>query len=250
MKIVAQNFAKKSDFYNRNSDIQQVAASTIAKKVLPYIKKDDIGVDLGSGTGYVNQSLKHDKLIELDFAFDMLEKSSANLKICADFSNLPFLNESLDFVVSSFALQWSYDFEEVFLQVYNSLKKGGVFAFAIPCFESLEELKIVNEKSGCNFEIVNLVKFQEILEFLQKTGFTKIEHERIFVKKEYLNAIDVFKKIKQIGASSPKINKNFISRKKIKKINDFFFEKYDNVTKWDINYFICQKKNLNYVWSD
>ncbi len=242
-KIISQNFGAASNYYNDNADIQKYCAKILCDFSQKYLTQTrGFSLDLGSGTGFVAKNLETQKIIELDLSVDMLKKSQNKYKISADISRLPFKNkENFDVIYSSFSLQWLDDYEELFKQIHKILKKDGIFAFCIPTFESLQEIKNANEFSATDFYILDLPNENYIVDKLEKSGLKKLEVKTEIISKEYRNAADCLKKIKKIGANFSLRNKNFISKKQLQKFNDFFLQKHQNITNWNIKYFVYKK---------
>ncbi|MFA5050144.1 MAG: class I SAM-dependent methyltransferase [Candidatus Micrarchaeia archaeon] len=96
--------------------------------------------DLGCGTGHglkiALQKFKNCRAVGIDSSGKMIEKCEKNLQkfknkmlLCADFTNVSFPKEEYDAVISAVAIHniLHTQKEKLFQDVFNSLKKGGVF---------------------------------------------------------------------------------------------------------------------------
>jgi len=80
-------------------------------------------LDLGSGTGLLSKFLHH-KLISLDLSYNMLTKFDGT-KVQADMSNIPFKENSFDFVLSFSSLMNSDNIENTLKEIRRITKKDG-----------------------------------------------------------------------------------------------------------------------------
>jgi SAM-dependent methyltransferase len=111
-------------------------------------------------------------IFETDLASDMLKQWSnrpSNIfPIQADIENLPFEKNSFDIIISSFSLQWIFDFEKNFSHFFSLLKPNGIFAFCLPTDETLQELK-----SAKIFPINDFPHSENLRLILKKCGFVE-----------------------------------------------------------------------------
>jgi malonyl-CoA O-methyltransferase len=111
-------------------------------------------LDLGAGFGDFSQLLKK-RFPKADiFTVDLVEnrvrfvrkKQSTWFKrhphfICADVEELPFADNSFDFIFSNLTLPWCRDLPKVFLQAQKILKPEGLFLFSTLGPDTLKELR-------------------------------------------------------------------------------------------------------------
>ena len=109
-------------------------------------------LDLGAGTGVATAALskrfKKAQIFALDFALPMLlqtRKRGSWLRrprcICGDMEQLPLADQSVDFIYSNAALQWSNDLEGTFREFCRVLKPGGLLMFSTFGPDTLHELR-------------------------------------------------------------------------------------------------------------
>lgn len=107
----------------------------------------EAGLDLGCGTGFFLPALAErcSELTGLDLAPGMLAQaalrgSGARL-LCGDAEQLPFADETFDWVFSSLALQWCERPAQAFAELHRVLKPGGRLLFSTLLAESLWQLR-------------------------------------------------------------------------------------------------------------
>ncbi|MFC1726861.1 class I SAM-dependent methyltransferase, partial [candidate division KSB1 bacterium] len=116
---------------------------------------------------------KHSGLESSDFFF---KRGVYFERVQADMSELPFCNESFDFVFFNNVIHHSSHIEKVISQTYQILKKGGKIVFvgepSYGIFSKKEEFgKEEREKYNIN---ENIYPFPMYRKFLKKSGFKKI----------------------------------------------------------------------------
>ncbi len=79
-----------------------------------------VAINLGSGQD------KYDGFINIDLGV------YSSVHIVADLKNVPFVNDSVELVVSNSVLEHIYDYEPVIDEVFRILKKGGHFYLSVP----------------------------------------------------------------------------------------------------------------------
>jgi ubiquinone/menaquinone biosynthesis C-methylase UbiE len=210
--LIAKNFSLGAKTYDEAAQVQLASAEELVALILPYLKKDVQILDLGSGTSFIAKQLAAYEITEVDISAEMLnswhERPSNVTAIQADFENLPFVKNSFDLIISSFALQWISDFEKNFSQFFELLRPNGIFAFCLPTNGSLEEIQDFN-----------------INEFLvQKT-----------IQQKFQNNREALKFLKRIGANSPTKTKLPLKSSTYKNLGD--------ALSWNISYFIYAKND-------
>lgn len=134
------SFNRFAQRYDQLAHLQRAVAARLAAQVTP----TGLGIDLGSGTGFVGQSLPEGQWIEVDRSPDMLACSVHTDRVVADAQALPFADESFDWGVSSLAMQWMRDAQD-FLRV---LRRGARYQVAIVVAGSLPQLHRARQVAG------------------------------------------------------------------------------------------------------
>lgn len=210
---IRQSFASASVTYDCVAKLQATAGLTLLQSVSK-VNKSDVVLDLGCGTGFLSQSLKANgvsvpgHIIALDIAMPMLTLARKKLGdshakyVCADAEHLPFVNHSVDLVVSNFALQWCENLAGALGEVKRILKPGGHFIFTIFGENTLCELKTA-WRSVDDYEHVNsFVDGQRLTKLLVDSGFTitKLTNENYM--SVYQSVWDLMAELKQLGAQT------------------------------------------------
>ncbi len=165
--LVKLSFSRFAENYNREAYIQEKAS----KDLIEFGKENirGLGLDLGSGTGYISKNLKGFDcyLINLDISREMLKQSKIGtfLLIQGDIENLPFKNNSFDFVLSSFSLHWT-NLNKSFKEINRILKEDSHFIFNIPIKGSLEFINFLLKSEKFKF-----LSKEDVLLLLEKYNF-------------------------------------------------------------------------------
>jgi malonyl-CoA O-methyltransferase len=159
-------------------------------------------VDLGCGTGVASAELKKKypraQVIGLDSSRGMLnqlQRRSGLLRplkaVCADFSELPLAERSVDLVYSNLAFQWCANPIARFAEIRRILRPGGMLLFSSLGPGSLRELDAA--WSGID-ETAGLTGFTDILDLgdaLMAAGFQEpvMDAERITLSYPHIAAL-------------------------------------------------------------
>lgn len=133
---IQKMFNSISKEYDRNNNIISLGfhnkIKTASLKLLEIVSKSSV-LDLFCGTGdIVKHLLKEGKELQItgvDFSAKMLEIASHNYPqanfIEADCSNMPFSNNTFDYITMSFGLRNAHNREAVIKECHRVLKPGG-----------------------------------------------------------------------------------------------------------------------------
>lgn len=243
--LTKNNFSNNVSSYIDNANIQKYCSEKLINLIVEY--KNDLSnyniLDLGCGTGFISTHLQQKfnnnyNLFQLDLSLEMLKFNDSTNKICGDFNYLPFANNSLDLIISSFALQWCEDFNKILQNLKLILKPNGILAIALPTSESFKNL------ANCPFQINKMPNYLEIIEKLNHNNFSLISQNNKNYFENFNNSIDAIKSFKKIGANNlftNKVGKTFHDLKNFYLINYNFNLSFK--LDWVISYFIY----LNHV---
>lgn len=190
------------------------------------IKKGEIVLDLGSGTGFdcflaSRQVGIEGKVIGVDMTPQMIEKANYNREKgnfsnvefkFGEIENLPIDNENIDVIISNCVINLSPDKKKVFNEAFRVLKKGGRIAISdiISKKEMPKEIKMdLEAHSAC---ISGASSLEEVETMLKNAGFIKIKIEPKSESKKFIQ--DWSKKYDSenyiisasITAEKPKVN--------------------------------------------
>lgn len=243
------NFSKAASSYNKNATAQRESAKTLfdlIEELYPSVKSfiDQNILDLGSGTSFLGKEFllrfgTNPKLryYELDLSKQMLlnwqERPEGFSPICANLDYfLPFRSESINLIISSFAIQWVQNLKSFFEKVFSLLNNEGRFIFAIPTLDSLKELV------EAGFFIRDFPSHLQIKSAFTLAGFkSDFESSRIFFQ-GFDNSYFAAKSIKLIGANCANRSKQiFLARKKI-------FDDSPIKLSWNVSFFVIRKNGF------
>ena len=206
-----KEFSKRADSYAQSNIIQKQVSTYLLSKVKQNPKKI---LDLGCGTGDINSKIdwNYDKFVGVDSAKGMCEKHPASSIISIINSNFEdkkfqknILNDApFDLVISSSALQWSENIEQIIK--FTSLLSTNI-AFAI---FTCKTFKDIYNLSGLKTFLPNA---QEVIELTKK--YFDIEYEIKTYRLEFEDNISKFRYIKKSGVSG---GERKLSLKKTKKL--------------------------------
>ena len=181
------------------------------------IKKGDVVIDLGSGAGNDAFVARHEtgetgKVIGIDFTPAMIEKARNNAELRGfnnvefrqgDIEKMPVTSEIANVIVSNCVLNLVPNKDQVFKEIYRTLKPEGHFSISdIVLVGSLpDNIKNAAEMyAGC---VAGAIQKQTYLELIETNGFTNItiQKEKVItipgdILENYLSAdeINSFKK--------------------------------------------------------
>lgn len=162
-------------------------------KMLPDIR-GRYGLDVGCGTGYNTRLLaqKGSRMVGTDISGSLIHFSQQkemqdplNIEyIKCDAINLPFMNESFDFICSFQCLMDIQEYEKALAEIYRVLKKNGFLQFSIPhpCFWSTE-LEWVYDGHGEKRGVVCADYFSSLEQGVVKWMFEGVNKDTLPEKK-------------------------------------------------------------------
>jgi len=169
-QAIAKSFGNAATSYDSAAGLQQRVGNVLLGFVRDSMQEKTAPkiLDLGCGTGYVVSQLagKSELMFALDIAEGMLrvaksgmsgkEKKLKNIHyVCADAEAIPLRENSVDLVVSNFAIQWCPDKQVLFQEIARVLVPGGRFVFSMPGADTLHELKASWQQADSSHTHVN-----------------------------------------------------------------------------------------------
>ncbi|MES1154479.1 MAG: malonyl-ACP O-methyltransferase BioC, partial [Rhodanobacter sp.] len=108
----------------------------------------DVGAGTGRGTALLKQKYPKAEVIALDLALPMLRAAKQHsswlkpfMRVCAEATNLPLADHSVDVLYSNLCFQWVDDLPALFGECMRVLKPGGFMAFSSFGPDTLKELR-------------------------------------------------------------------------------------------------------------
>lgn len=159
----------------------ELAYEEITNKILNTIKKEDIILEIATGTGNIALKIaeKADKIVAVDFSDNMIEiakekakkRSISNVKFqIQDAYNLEFESNSFDVVVISNALHIMTDPDKALLEIRRVLRPTGILI--APTFVHAE-----SKKAMILSKFMSLTGFRTYNKWTEKTyGKYLLEH--------------------------------------------------------------------------
>jgi ubiquinone/menaquinone biosynthesis C-methylase UbiE len=188
------------------------------------IKKGDVVIDLGSGTGNDAFIARHEtgetgKVIGIDFTPAMIDRARHNAQVRGfsnvefrqgDIEKMPVSDNTADVIVSNCVLNLVPNKQAVFQEIFRTLKPGGHFSISDIVLEGIlpKEIKEAAEMyAGC---VAGAIQKQTYLELIELTGFKNITLQKdkpIVIPDDVLQQYLSEQRIKEFKNS----NKNIIS---------------------------------------
>lgn len=171
--LVARRFAQAGQSYSTHAVIQK----KISQQLISYMQQHlpsktwARSLEIGCGSGNLShlfmQDFQFETLYLNDLYMDVQQHFAPSSKLqwlIGDIQQLD-LPSSLDLLMSSSALQWMTDLDQVFAQAYQALKAQGYFCFSSFGINNLKEIK---QLTGRGLRYLSVEVLQEKL---QAAGF-------------------------------------------------------------------------------
>ena len=199
-KFVSQIFSNVADNYDLMNDLMSFGLHrTWKKKMVSLMKvnKKSTVLDLASGSGDLARLVKKKskcKCIVYDANKKMLEKAKKKIEdgifITGKAENLPFKNNTFDYVLVGFGLRNFYDLNKALIETKRVLKKGGflislefseinnnllrkLFYFYVKIIPKYAGL-LLNKELAYNYLIETIKQFPNQIELSKKLKKKKI----------------------------------------------------------------------------
>lgn len=158
---IASRFTKAAEQYDRHARLQREVAKSLGAWAHLDVHIASRALDIGCGTGELYDMYQQSGAawVNLDISTGMLKYAQARLSrnayeqhtidkfhsvdyICGDAEALPLVDQSVDFICSSMALQWCGNPAVVMAEIYRVLASKGRATLAVmvaPSFSSLHQ---------------------------------------------------------------------------------------------------------------
>ncbi len=209
---ISRSFSKAAQAYEDFAAIQKHMVEEIDQRLDFFLLKPKVCLDLGSGTGLLTRKLQNrfDEayIYALDIAQPMLEtmleknQKSNTLALCADVHKLPLQAESVDLIVSSAMLQWSYDLPLLLKEVQRVLKPEGLFIFATFGPLTLSELRLAWQTVDAHPHVNPFVDMHDIGDMLMHSGLVDPVMDMHTMILEYKDWRPALNDVRGVGSSN------------------------------------------------
>ncbi len=230
---VRRAFDRAAASYDAHAVLQREVCDRLLER-LDFMKLNPQQIlDMGAGTGYGLQQLQTRyaaaDLIGLDLAPSMLARARARFPapqwlqriaarftpaatasmdfVCADMEQLPFKNNSLDFIWSSLTLQWANDLEAVLRDCYRSLAPSGLLMFATFGPDTLKELRAAFADIDSAPHVNRFADLHDIGDMLVNAGFANPVMEMEMLTLTYADLKSLMIDLKGIGAHNAAVTR-------------------------------------------
>ncbi len=168
-------FDKYWQRYDTWYDENQAAFLSEVLAVNHFLPGKGTGLDIGTGTGLFTQKLRIE--FGIDRSINMLKKAARRgLKVCkAEAENLPFNNDSFDFVTIITSLSFISKPVKAVNESYRVLKENGSVILGIINRESTLA-KAYKEKKSKFYQEANFLSLNQASEILTRAGFAEISY--------------------------------------------------------------------------
>lgn len=236
---VRHSFSSAVSSYDGFASLQRKVGLELLNKNDSFEKKNIL--DVGCGTGFLAQEILLKALVQqmitVDIALPMVQATKNKLKsegavqyICADAEKLPFLDKTVDQIISNLALQWCQNLTAVFKGFKRILKQDGQILFSTFGPDTLQELKTSWAEVDNYTHVNNFYSVDHLTIFLERAEFKDIQIEVKYYQSNYRTVIELMRELKGIGANNVLSgrNPNITSKAQMQKMVDAYEKQRKN----------------------
>jgi len=169
----------------------------------------DIGAGTGEPTAHLIRHYKKAHIVAMDLSPNMLRRTRRRGNwfkrpgvVCGDSRLLPFVDQSIDMVFSSLALQWCERPDLVFAEISRVLRPDGVFIFSTFGPDTLKELRASWAIADDRQHVHPFIDMHDIGDLLIHAGLQEPVMEREEITLTYDNIRGVMNDLRYIGAGN------------------------------------------------
>lgn len=209
---VSQSFDRAALAYEEWASLQKMVGDDLLER-LEWVKLTPRQiVDVGAGTGRLSRALsQHYKKADI-YIVDISEKMiiAASKKaprwfskqhfVCADAAQLPFIDDSVDLLISNLMLQWCNDIPAVFAEFARVLKPDGALFFSTLGPDTLKELRQSWASVDNGSHVNHFLDMHDYGDALLRAGLINPVMDVDRLQFTYTDVKQLMKTLKQIGA--------------------------------------------------
>ncbi|MCF6282642.1 MAG: malonyl-ACP O-methyltransferase BioC [Candidatus Polarisedimenticolaceae bacterium] len=205
------SFSRAAEHYDEVAVLQRETGQRLIDRMDMIKFQPTTILDLGAGTGVATAALakkfKKAQIYALDFALPMLiqtRKRGSWLRrprcICGDMEQLPLADQTVDFIYSNAALQWSNDLEKTFREFKRVLKPGGLLMFTTFGPDTLHELRASWAAVDGTTHVTPFPDMHDVGDAMMRAGLATpvMDVDRMALTYESVSAL--MKDLKRLGA--------------------------------------------------
>tara|TARA_B100000700_G_scaffold308329_1_gene385846 strand:- start:118 stop:870 length:753 start_codon:yes stop_codon:yes gene_type:complete len=244
-ELIHKNFDNAAEIYNDNAELQKTIALKLATICSKQSIPSGIWADLGSGTGFLAESLEcfhpNQPVIRIDKSKNMIAQQAPNSckKIWDLNLGLPKWPEPPTLLASNFVLHWLIDPKAKLKEWFKSLASGGWIALSIPIQGSFPEWQNAATAAGVPYTGLELPSQKNLIDIFPSSHIRYQELIKVTQTKSCLNVL--FKTITKVGAqTSPKPPLSIGEWRRLKKSWQILEGQKANLT-WIIQILLIEK---------
>jgi len=216
-ELVADNFSKDPEYYDRAAEAQKEVAETLAETIRSAASAapapPDKILEIGCGTGFLTKKLVETfpsaEIAATDISPAMLafceravgkRKALKNARIdfILDDISKTRLRGTFDLVASSFAFQWAGRLAEIAPTLSRLSRPGGLLSFSILMEGTFSDVRALFEKNDVRFPIPHLASERELRDTLHLFENAKVE--RKILREKHPSLLEFLRHLKKVGA--------------------------------------------------
>jgi malonyl-CoA O-methyltransferase len=251
-RVLRQHFGRAAKQYSQVAMLQ----AEVEKRLLEQLdfledRKPDRILDIGCGPGQASAAIKKrwpkSEVWALDAALPMLKEVPKQTRfwrpikrVCADASQLPFHDQSIDVLFSNLCLQWVNDLPATLAEFRRVLKPEGLMLFTTFGPDTLIELRDAYLQAGDAMPPISpFAAIQQIGDAMMAAGFKNPVLDREQYCLTYADTRSLMKELKAIGANDarPQRARGLSSKTRLQKMQaEYELRRRDNVipSTWEV----------------
>jgi malonyl-CoA O-methyltransferase len=206
--LVARDFSRAASHYAQHAQLQSAIADMLIEQAAPYLKPQNLLLDIGAGSGEITQRWPCQTLA-LDAAFGMCQQASKKRirSVNARAESLPIAAASIDAIASNVMLQWVDDKQQFFAEAARVLKPQGIVIVSGFVEGTLAELKQAFKDCGETTRASDFTTPMFHVKSLQDAGFYIISESCEIMRTQYDSVINLCGYLRAIGATNKRADR-------------------------------------------
>jgi len=222
-RLIRESFDRAATGYDEVAILQQEIGQRLLER-LELIKLEPSRlIDIGAGTGHLANTLakryKGCEVIAIDLALNMLNQARQRLGmkerwfgkqrfLCADADHLPLADNSVDMIISNFAIQWCSDLDRTFAEFQRVLKPGGLLLFTTFGPDTLRELRQAWRAVDDDVHVNSFIDMHDIGDAMLRARLSDPVMDAEHLSLTYKDGMSVMRDLKAMGAHNITAGRN------------------------------------------
>jgi malonyl-CoA O-methyltransferase len=220
-KKIVLRFNKAALTYDKAALLQYKVGKALFDRLQGIRIRPHTILDLGCGTGHFTsrfrQAYPQAKIINLDKAFNMLQRGKIQQKegclpaiywLGGEAERLPFLEQSFDLIYSNLMLHWSIDFSQVLKELGRILKPDGLLLFSMVGIDTLKELRYCWARVDNRPHVHVFSDMHDLGDSLLQNFFTDPVLDVEYYTVLYKDVLTLMRDLKQLGAQNLSVGRH------------------------------------------